>query len=69
MVSLLIEMKADINSQDNDFCTPLHYSAENGFFEIVRILLKNKANAHLKNYQGVNAVDASLNPNVLKVFE
>ncbi len=47
---MLIIKGADINCQDKDFYTPLHYASENGFNEIVELLLRNNALTDIKNF-------------------
>ena len=49
MVKYLVEKKADVNSLDDVRNTPLHRAARFGKTEVVRFLLKNKANPEPMN--------------------
>ena len=46
---MLIQNGADVNAVDKDKWTALHYAAQNGHVDVVKVLLQNGAN--------VNAVD------------
>lgn len=48
---------ANKNCQDKEFCTPLHYACENGFADVVDILLKFKAEVNIKTCQGITAIE------------
>lgn len=41
IVELLLTFYADPNVLDVDFCTPVHYAAELGYLEILKIFLEN----------------------------
>jgi ankyrin repeat protein len=45
----LIEMGVEINESDEDGNTPLHLASEKGMEELVKFLIKNKANLHVEN--------------------
>jgi uncharacterized protein len=50
----LVEYQADINGQDNDGSTPLHWLASHGSrrIEIIRLFLNHGADVQLKNCWG-----------------
>ena len=47
-----IERGADVNSKDNDGCTPLHWSSENGYLDIVKYLIDHGADVNRKDNVG-----------------
>lgn len=49
MARLLIGKNADINAKDNNGYTMLHWAAKQGYEEIVRLLIKNEADAVRSN--------------------
>ena len=51
LVKILVILTLDINCQDNLGNTALHYASENGFHEIVEILVK-KCDVNIKNNSG-----------------
>ena len=48
-----------MNAKDEDCKTPLHYAAENGDAEIVKILLKYGADVNAKNEHGFTPLDVA----------
>jgi ankyrin repeat protein len=71
----LIDNKADLNPQDNgnsvfisEFYTPLHYAAECGFVDMVKLLLNAGADQKIRNCQGRFAKDCSQNINIFTLF-
>ncbi|MCW7460208.1 ankyrin repeat domain-containing protein [Leptospira bandrabouensis] len=61
MVQELISLGSDINCADSlEGQTPLILAARDGSLEIVKILLKNKANPNLKNKKGQSALSLAL---------
>lgn len=63
MMEMLIDSLANdekisnLNSQDNDGQTPLHYAASCGHIHIVKCLLKEKADSHIKDNEGFKPLD------------
>uniref|UniRef100_A0A6B2L1G5 NAD(P)(+)--arginine ADP-ribosyltransferase n=1 Tax=Arcella intermedia TaxID=1963864 RepID=A0A6B2L1G5_9EUKA len=55
--NFLIDLKANLNSQDNDGVTPLITASLNGHKEIVKLLMQKGANAKLVDKWGKNAID------------
>lgn len=49
VVKLYLKYKADPNSQDYNGKTPLHYTGEENFLEIAKLLIDAGANIHLKD--------------------
>uniref|UniRef100_A0A8D3CDX9 Acyl-CoA-binding domain-containing protein 6 n=1 Tax=Scophthalmus maximus TaxID=52904 RepID=A0A8D3CDX9_SCOMX len=52
LVSVLLQHKADINSQDNEGQTALHYASACEFAEIVELLLNAGADPSIKDMEG-----------------
>ena len=53
IVSFLLYLGANPNSQNYKLNTPLHYALSYQYFEIADILLKNGANEEIKNEKGL----------------
>ena len=56
VVKILVESKADLNSQDRDFNTPLHLTVEFGHNDILNHLLERKADVKIKNFQVIFSI-------------
>jgi ankyrin repeat protein len=69
VVRLLIEAGCDLDYQDDDQSTPLHYASEHGYEKILRDLLDHHAKTNLKNYQGMTPVDLSQDVKIMQLFE
>ncbi|MBD3231374.1 hypothetical protein GF322_01795 [Candidatus Dependentiae bacterium] len=54
---LFLYLAIDINSLDNFSCTPLHYAAQNGHYEMVQFLVINGANKDLVDLCNQDAAD------------
>lgn len=57
IVQLLIEQKADVRKANRDGNTALHSAAFLGRFEIVTILLKNRASTTVRNHRRESPID------------
>lgn len=69
VVSLLVQAGCELDYQDQDLCTPLHYAAAHGDEKILRELLGKKPNTTLKNYQGMTPYDLSQDYKIREIFE
>lgn len=69
IVKLLIQAGCELDYQDTDLCSPLHYASELGDEKILRELLEHKAKTDLKNYQGMMAYDLSQDFQIRQIFE
>jgi len=59
-VKLLLDNKADVNaSRTNDGATPLYVAAQNGYTEVVKLLLDNKGYVNTKTHHGKKPLDAA----------
>lgn len=58
-----------IDTQNNMGDTPLHYAAEGGDLDIVRLLIKNGANTKIRNNQGHRAIHIASNRDVRDLLE
>jgi ankyrin repeat protein len=56
LVELALNAKADLNIQDNDGRTPLHWAAEGDRSELVELLLRFNPELNLQDYQGWTAL-------------
>jgi ankyrin repeat protein len=52
VVQLLLDRGADVNAQDDDLSTPLHFAARCGDLQVAEVLIKHDANPHLQNKNG-----------------
>lgn len=48
----LLEKNANVNVQNRNLCTPLHYAAGESNFELVKLFLENEADVGVKNHFG-----------------
>ena len=55
-VSILIQVGADLNIQDNDGWTALYWAAGNGYNEVAKILINAGADLNVKNNTGSTAL-------------
>ena len=46
-MNILIESSCDINSSDSHGKTPLYYSIENGFADVIELLIQNHCNINV----------------------
>jgi ankyrin repeat protein len=64
------EPKLDINAQDRDGNTPLHFAAMLGRVTLARLLLDQKtADSSILNYQGKSALDTAKTPEVFQLLQ
>jgi ankyrin repeat protein len=57
MVQLLLDNGIDVNHQDVDGCTALHFAIGEEQYELAKILLKNGANPAIVDKRGETAFD------------
>lgn len=70
MVQYLVDMKADLNMQDTDGQTALHYAASCEHVDIVKFLLKNKdINIDLLDSDELTASQSTDNKEIADLFE
>ncbi|OWF50444.1 acyl-CoA-binding domain-containing protein 6-like [Mizuhopecten yessoensis] len=69
MVDVLIKLKADINAQDLELQTPLHFAVCCEQEEVVRQLLNSGANLSLKDSDGLNPVELDTSIEIKELFE
>ncbi|RNA31286.1 acyl- -binding domain-containing 6 [Brachionus plicatilis] len=69
MVKFLLKQKADVNLQDADGQTCLHYAVSCEHAEIVKILLKeSKIDVTIQDSDGLSAKDLATNKDILVIF-
>lgn len=62
MVSILMNLNADVNTRDSNGWTALHYAASRGFQKVLFLLLHGKSNINaVTNYQQTSLILASMN--------
>ena len=69
MASLISLIGANVHATDLKKQTPLHVAAEEGEEEVVELLLDNKADAGLVDYEGHTALDLAAKEEWESVFE
>ena len=57
MSQLLCDNKADVNVQDHDGDTPLHWAAIEGYLEICDLLIEHGADVNAVNIKGQTPLD------------
>jgi hypothetical protein len=60
LVMLLLEAKANINLQDGNGYTALHYAIQFRNYEMITLLVQFKANMNIKDNMGMSAIDYAL---------
>ena len=68
-MEMLITCGVDVNKKDKDGWTPLHYAANRGHVDVVKILLKNKADKTLKTNDGGTALDWASNEEIKQLLQ
>ncbi|AZL15206.1 ankyrin repeat domain-containing protein [Rickettsiales endosymbiont of Stachyamoeba lipophora] len=63
LIKLLTENKGNLNAQDNFGNTALHYAAQEGYIETVKILLNKGTNPNITNKEGRTALDQTITNN------
>lgn len=70
IVALLVSQKnIEINAQDKDLCTAMHYAAQYDHIEVVKALLSKNPDLSLKNYLAQTPLESTTNISVFKVIE
>ena len=60
VVMLLLQHKAEIDTQDRSQATPLHYAVKKGRTNVVKILLHHRASCSQKDKDCYNALDLAI---------
>ncbi|WP_252320928.1 ankyrin repeat domain-containing protein [Spiroplasma endosymbiont of Lariophagus distinguendus] len=72
IVKLLIEKGADVNIQNKDNFTPLHYAVISRDKEIVKLFLENNANPNIQDKYGITPLNwtvmYSINLDIIKIL-
>jgi ankyrin repeat protein len=69
MVTCLINYGADVNAQDEDLQTPLHYACSVGHTEVIKILLsQDDIDITLKDSDGKTAMDTIEDNHIKELF-
>lgn len=58
----------DVNIQDNDLNTPLHYASERGLVEISKLLLESGSNPNIRNSFLLQPAQLVSNNLILEIF-
>lgn len=69
IVKLLLDFGANPDIQDKYLNTPLHYAAKKGYADVVKLLLKNKANNCLVNQDKLTALEVCEEKSIRKILE
>lgn len=67
-VKLLIELGADINAMDDEKRTPLHFAVSNNHTDVVKFLLEQNVNPHIKNKNGELPIDLAKNDKIKELL-
>ena len=60
ILNLLIGFGANVNYQDEDLQTPLHYATEYENYKLLKVLMQNGANPNLKDDVGESSIEKTL---------
>lgn len=69
MVRLLIEKGADVNAKNKNGATPLVNAAENGYLDVIDLLLDNKADYDTTNNGTIQILNFSAYKGALRLFK
>lgn len=69
VVNVLIIKGADVNAQDKDNRTPLHFAAQNNNKEIVDALIKAGADVNIKDEDGKTPLDLTTNEEIKTLLQ
>jgi ankyrin repeat protein len=68
-LKLLVEKGADLNKQDSDGQTVLHYSCSNEQIDIVKYLIQTKkVNKDIKDNEGSKAIETTENKEIIQIL-
>ena len=59
MVIVLVAVGTEINNINTFDSTPLHEASSDGRFEVVKVLIRAKADVRIKNHKGESPVDVA----------
>jgi ankyrin repeat protein len=68
-IETLITLGADVNSIGEDGYTPLHYAAEQGHLDVVKVLISNGADCDLRDKNGETAQDKAEGLGINQIVE
>ena len=68
VINTLLKYGADINGQDYDGWSALHFAAASQSYKAVEILLKNKANANLENVNNDKPIDLTSDTDIVELL-
>lgn len=69
IVKALLEKGADVNADDGTLITPIMFAAQEGYMDIVKLLLQHKADLSRKDKNGETAFDKAIKNNHKKIAE
>ena len=67
-INILLKYGANINAQDYDGWSALHFASASQSYKAVEILLKNNANANLENVNDDKAVDLTTDTDIVELL-
>lgn len=63
IMEYLLDLKSDINKQDELGQTALHIAVKNNDFDVINMLIKRGADANIKNRNGLTPLQYMCNKN------
>ncbi|EDO48893.1 predicted protein [Nematostella vectensis] len=67
-VRMLVNLGADVNMQNEEGFTPLHYCALSNNFDMAKFLMKKSANPDIADYNGKTPVDYTEDFDLIELF-